>query len=134
MVSNSINPETSVQAWLARVDEDCRAAKSLLQSGRYTWMAFACQQFLEKYLKAAYVQRFKNIPPYTHSLLRLCGELKLELPENILEILTTVDKYYLIARYPSYKESVNISNKRTADVFYKRVQEAYIWLKQTLNV
>ena len=134
MPSKPLNPETSVKAWLARVDEDCRAAKSLLQSGRYTWMAFACQQFLEKYLKAAYVQKFENIPPYTHSLLRLCGDLKIDLPENILEILTIVDKYYLTARYPSYKEAVNITSRRSAVAFHKRVQEAFTWLKQTLSV
>lgn len=128
------NPEKSVKAWLERMEEDRQTAGDLLKSGRYTWCAFACQQFLEKYLKAGYVKQFKKVPPYTHSLLRLCKELSLDLPENILDTLTTVDKYYLAARYPAYKESLNITDRSHAESFFQNTQEAFEWLKSHLKL
>ena|SRR3989338_4500677 len=101
MPLNNPHPEKEVKVWLSKVEEDYGTAKDLLKSGRYTWCAFACQQFLEKYLKAAYVKKHEKVPPYTHSLLRLCKELKLDIPEALLGTTTLIDKYYLAARYPA---------------------------------
>lgn len=134
MGSKKENPEHVVQAWLDKVNEDYLTAQELLKSGRYTWCAFACQQFLEKYLKAAYVKRFEKVAPYTHNLLRLCKELSLDLPDPILDSMTLVDKYYLATRYPSYKENLNISNRTEADKFFQKAKEIFEWLKQKLNV
>lgn len=128
------NPEKSIQAWLEKFQEDIRTAKDLLRSGRYTWCAFACQQAIEKYLKAAYVKQFSEIPPYTHSLLKLCKELSLELTENSLNALALIDKYYLTARYPSYKDSVNIQTRKEAQVFFKKAENVIRWLQKQLNV
>lgn len=97
-----LNPEKSIKSWLEKFDEDFLAAKELLKSGRYTWCAFACQQAVEKYLKAAYVKKFSE--------------------------------YYLTARYPSYKESVNIQNKKEARAFFKKAEDAIQWLQKHLNV
>lgn len=133
-MSQKDNPEKSIKAWLEKMEEDRQTAHDLLKSGRYTWCAFACQQFLEKYLKAAYVKQFKKVPPYTHSLLKLCKELTLNLPENILNTLTTVDKYYLAARYPAYKESLNITDKTKAEYFFQETQEAFEWLQSNLKL
>ena len=128
------NPEKSVKSWLEKMEEDLQTARDLLKSGRYTWCAFACQQFLEKYLKAAYVQQFKTVPPYTHSLLRLCKDLSLDLPENILDILATVDKYYLAARYPAYKENLNLNDRFSAETLFRKAQEAFEWLQSRLKL
>lgn len=127
-------PESQVQSWLEKVTEDYATAEDLLRSGRYTWCAFACQQFLEKYLKAAYVKRFEKIPPYTHSLLRLCKELSLELDEALLESVSLIDKYYLATRYPAYKQSLNIADRKKAEDFFKKAKGVFEWLKQKLSV
>lgn len=124
------NPEKSVAAWVERMEEDYRTAQDLLHSGRYTWCAFACQQCLEKYLKAAYVKQFAKVPPYTHSLLRLCKELALVPSEAMLETIARIDKYYLTARYPAYKESVNISSRTVAEEFFQKADEVLQWFKQ----
>lgn len=134
MASLKDTPGELTKAWLEKVKEDYLTAQDLLKSGRYTWCAFACQQFLEKYLKAAYVKRFEKAAPYTHSLLRLCKELSLDLPDKILDAMTLIDKYYLAARYPSYKESLNISDRGQAVEFFEKAKEVFEWLKQKLNV
>lgn len=134
MPAKEQTPEKQVEAWLEKVEEDYLTAKELFKSNRYTWCAFACQQFLEKYLKAAYVKRFERVAPYTHSLLRLCKELSLNPSDSLLESLTLIDKYYLAARYPAYKESLNIQNKKTAEDFFAKAEEVFQWLKKELNV
>ena len=80
------------------------------------------------------VQQFKTVPPYTHSLLRLCKDLSLDLPENILDILATVDKYYLAARYPAYKENLNLNDRFSAETLFRKAQEAFEWLQSRLKL
>jgi len=126
--------EASVQAWLDQVSEDLKTASALLKASRYTWCAFICQQALEKCLKAGYVKKFKEIPPYTHKLEYLCQLLELDPPEDIIETIITIDKYYIATRYPSYKKSMNISNKHVADNIFKQTKRAYKWLLQALEL
>lgn len=88
----------------------------------------------KKCLKAGYVKLHKKIPPYTHKLDFLCKLLNLKPPEDILNIIIRVDKYYIATRYPSYKESVNISSKSVAAKLYKETKEAFEWLLQILEL
>ncbi len=120
--------EKSIQAWFGQAREDLKTAHALLKSKRYTWCAFVCQQSLEKCLKAGYVKIHKKIPPYTHKLEYLCQLLDLRPPEHIVEVIIKVDKYYIAARYPTYKESINISRKDIAAEIYSETKEAFQWL------
>ena len=106
------DPELRVKSWLEKHKEDLKAAKAMLDAKRYLWCAFICQQAIEKYLKAGYVNKYHRIPPYVHKLERLCEELKLSVPQNLLKAMVDIDKYYVSARYPAYKESVSISRRR----------------------
>lgn len=128
------NLEKSINAWLWQAEEDLKTAKALLNSGRYTWCAFVCQQALEKCLKSGYVQRFRKIPPYTHKLEWLCQLLELSPPADIIEMIISVDKYYIATRYPSYKKSVNIAQKHVAVEVYNKTAEVFKWLVRELKL
>ncbi|MBU0569124.1 HEPN domain-containing protein, partial [bacterium] len=91
------NPELVVKEWLKRAEEDIKSAKIMLETNHYTWSAFICQQALEKCLKAGYVKKRNEIPPYIHKLERLCEILDIEPPEEILEDIIRIDKYYIVA-------------------------------------
>lgn len=132
MTNNDL--EKSVNAWLWQAKEDLKTAESLLRSSRYTWCAFACQQALEKCLKAGYVRKFHKIPPYTHKLEWLCQLLDLAPPLDIIETVINVDKYYIATRYPSYKKSVNIAQKHVAVEIYNNTAEAFKWLVRELGL
>lgn len=125
-------PEKQIKYWLAHAQEDLLSAKVMLDAGRYTWCAFICQQALEKLLKAGYVKRKKRIPPHIHKLERLLELLSLQPPEDLLEALILVDKYYIVARYPSYKTSVDIKTKKAAVEIYKKTKEIYLWLQEEM--
>ena len=103
-----------VKSWLEKHKEDLKAAKTMLDAHRYLWCAFICQQAIEKYLKAGYVNKYHRIPPYVHKLERLCEELKLSVPQDLLKAMVDIDKYYVSARYPAYKESVSILRRQKA--------------------
>lgn len=128
------NLEKSIHAWLWQAKEDLKTAKALLNSGRYTWCAFACQQALEKCLKSGYVQKFQKIPPYTHKLEWLCQLLELAPPPDIIKTIINVDKYYIATRYPSYKKSVNISQRHVAVDVYRKTTEVFRWLVTEMNL
>lgn len=118
--------------WLNKSKEDSESARIMLEAHRYTWCAFICQQALEKCLKAGYVKKEKKIPPYIHKLERLCQILKLVPPKEILEVIIRIDKYYLVTRYPIYKESVNITDYKTAQGIFQQTRKIYRWLIKEL--
>ncbi len=128
------NPEIVVKEWLKRAKEDMRSAKVMLETNHYTWCAFICQQALEKCLKASYLKKKNDIPPYIHKLERLCEILEIELPKDILEGIIRIDKYYIIARYPDYKRGVDIPTKDVAEIIYGKTQEIYKWLMENLGI
>lgn len=132
MIKSKKVPEKQIKYWLAHAQEDLISAKVMLDAGRYTWCAFICQQALEKLLKAGYVKKERRIPPRIHKLERLLELLSLQPPEDLLEVLILIDKYYIIARYPSYKTSVDIKTNKVAVEIYKKTKEIYIWLQKKM--
>jgi len=122
------NIEKIIKFWLDKAKEDLASAKVMLEAHRYTWCAFICQQALEKCLKAGYVKKKKQIPPYIHKLERLCQLLELEPPKNLLENIIKIDKYYIATRYPAYKKAVDISTYKKTEEIYSQTKEIYNWL------
>ena len=128
------NPEKIVKFWLDKSNEDLISAKVMLDSARYSWCAFICQQALEKCLKAGYVKKKNQIPPYIHKLERLCEVLELSPPVVILDSIIKIDKYYIVSRYPTYRKEVEISDKKIAEEVYKHTKEIYKWLIKQLDL
>jgi len=60
--------------------------------------------------------------------------LEIAPPNRILDAMIEIDKFYLTARYPSYKEFVNITDEKTAKRIFENTKESYEWLKQTLTL
>lgn len=133
-VMKDLEKEGTVEIWLEKAREDLKTAKTLLKSSRYTWCAFICQQAIEKCLKAGYVKKIRKIPPYTHKLEFLCQLLELSPPAEIIEIIIKIDKYYIATRYPSYKDSVNISSRAVASEMFRETERVFKWLLRELEL
>jgi len=86
--------------WLDRVQYDMDTAKAMLQTGRWIYSIFMCQQSLEKCLKAFIAYQDKEIIPI-HNLRRLAelASIIREFDESILVKLDFLSNYYIIARY-----------------------------------
>ena len=56
--------------WIELAEYDLETAKALLQTGRYLYVGFMCQQVVEKALKAT-IAKHGAFPPKTHDLVHL---------------------------------------------------------------
>ena len=97
------------QMWLDRVIYDMDTAKAMLQTGRWIYSIFMCQQSLEKCMKAFIAYQEKEIVPI-HNLRRLAEIASVihEFDEVALTKLDFLSNYYINARY---KEDLNQLSK-----------------------
>ena len=79
---------------------DLETARVLLESRRYVYVLFMCQQALEKLLKAHVTALTDKFPPRIHSLVRLAELAALELSDAEKGLLERLSLYYLQSRYP----------------------------------
>jgi HEPN domain-containing protein len=97
------------QKWIALAQDDLKMAEFALSQSLWLPCAFHVQQCIEKSLKGVIVRSGAEDPPYTHDLTRLldiavtsCQDL-----EGYRKAFTSINPFYIRARYPSYKERVS---------------------------
>ncbi len=124
-----------IQMWLDRVSYDIDTAKAMLQTGRWIYSIFMCQQSLEKCLKALIAYQDKEIVPI-HNLRRLAEIASIihEFDESTLMKIDFLSNYYINARY---KEDLNqLSkgiNERLVQDFIRFSEEIIAWLCQKMK-
>jgi HEPN domain-containing protein len=89
--------------WLERVEYDLDAAESMLRSGHLLYVAFLCQQAIEKALKAMWCSSRTDAPPFVHNLSTLAESLSLSLDGTQRTLLDRLTRYYIVGRYPTFK-------------------------------
>ncbi|MFI5341084.1 MAG: HEPN domain-containing protein [Candidatus Methylomirabilales bacterium] len=89
-----------VKSWVDASRYDLETARALLESRRYLYVLFMCQQSLEKLLKAHVVSRTVEFPPRIHSLVRLAELAELNPSEEERGFLERLSLYYIQSRYP----------------------------------
>jgi HEPN domain-containing protein len=55
---------------------------------------------IEKLLKAIFVEKFNEVPPYTHRLVSLAEKVELDMSSDRLELLEVITDFHLETRYP----------------------------------
>ena len=119
-----------VKYWVDLSKYDIDTAKAMLESGRYLYVLFTCQQSIEKMLKALIVKNTKSFPPKIHDLVKLINIAKIDIEIEQKEFLAKLNYYYLETRYP--RELSEISKqikKNTAVNFYNNTKKILKWLK-----
>ena len=97
-----------VSHWLERSKYDLETAKAMLDARRYLYLAYMCQQAVEKLLKAIIAQHGKeNLPIHNLNRLAKLAELSGELEEEQIDLLAELTAYNIVARYGDYKESLS---------------------------
>ena len=91
---------------------------------------------VEKMLKAIFVKKQNETPPYIHKLDKLIelASLDKELSEDHCEIIDELSPLNIQARYPAYKDLIHrqIDENRSNDILIK-TGELLTWLKQKLK-
>jgi len=125
-----------IKNWLAQSNYDYKSAEVMLTGGRYLYVAFLCQQAVEKCLKGIYVSEKNETPPYTHSLKSLVDALPLknECNDETIDFVLKLNSYYITSRYgPAVEEVTKSFKKKHAEELYKKTGEVLKWLKSKLN-
>ncbi len=127
--------EEKVQYWLNIADKDFVVACDLIKLGHWLYVAFMCQQTIEKTIKAYHTQFQTDDPPFIHNLTRLAEksglhELMSEEQKMFLDILTPMN---IEARYPDYKSRIATSlNEKTCQNIIEQTKKMQSWIKNKL--
>ena len=124
-----------IKNWVALAEYDLKTAKAMLESKRFLYVAFTCQQSIEKLLKSIYVKEKNDTPPYTHNLIRLMSALSVftTVSHEQLEFLEMLNSYYIESRYTEEIKEISklLTKKKAEDVFLK-TKDLFKWLKKEI--
>lgn len=98
--------------WIKSSQYDLKTAEHMFKTGRYIYVLFMCHLSVEKLLKGLYEAASNKIPPKTHNLIHLFNTAKIELPEEHLETLESLNDLSIVTRYPEDIEAMVKAFKR----------------------
>ena len=127
-------PEIS-QKWVERVAYDLDTARAMLQTKRYVYVVFMCQQSIEKCLKALLAYKEEDVVPI-HNLRRLAELARVvgELEETTLVRLDFLSRYYINARYKEdLKQLLRGITETVAGDFIQFSEGVITWLYQKMK-
>ena len=106
------------EEWLTQANYDMDTAGYMFKGGRYMYTVFMCHLSLEKGLKALYAEKLRKEPPKTHNLLYLIEKMKLKLPEDLHDFISTLNRVSVPTRYPDDLQRIlkDYDKKRTKEV------------------
>ena len=130
--------------WLMLSDYDMETVEALAKSGRWVYVAYLCQQAVERQLKGMYVFYHNSEAPKTHNVNFLFSKLlanpdfpclgsrkEVEQQRETCEDFLIDAMFYYMSDYPfSYKNIMNRFVKReNALDLYRRTQVMLAWLR-----
>jgi len=121
--------------WVERSKYDLDTAKVMLETGRYLYVAYMCQQTIEKILKAIIAQQGKeNFPIHNLNRLAEIASISDELTSEQFNFLAELTPYHIETRYGDYKENLSeIINDKEAEQVYRKTKGIYKWLYQKIK-
>jgi len=107
-------------------------AKTMLLSGRWLYVAFMCQQAVEKLVKGLYLLYVDDDIPRVHAIRQIVILFEEKLPEPIIEkhyeLFDKLSAFYIEGRYTDYKRKLSDSlNAREAQAIYDQTREVFAW-------
>jgi len=127
--------EERVQHWINLSDYDLDTAEAMLTTKRYLYVAFTCQQAIEKMFKAYYVKLKNEEPIYTHDLLRLVEKSGLVdfMTNEQRKFADMVNTYYIATRYQEYKSNIikTLTYNKCVELL-KQTKDIHQWTKEKI--
>ena len=129
-----MNKREKVNYWIKSAENDWVVAGHLFEKGDYPYALFFGHLTIEKLLKAVFVNKFDEPPPYTHRLTYLTEKTGLDISAERLEILEIITDFNLEARYPDEKFSFHKKcTKEFTETNLKKIEEIKAWLLQQIQ-
>jgi len=120
--------------WLEIAEYDFVTAQAMLDSKRWLYVVFMCQQAIEKHVKGLYTLYVNDEVPRTHNVRALVSrfesELQTPVPEEKMELFDELSAYYLNNRYPDFMAKLSAQIKKDeAERIFSQTKEAFEWLR-----
>ena len=123
--------------WIESSDEDYDTMMYMKAGKKNTWCLFMWHLVIEKLLKALYAKNNKNAPyaPKSHDLLHLAEKTELELTDRQEDLLDTITRFNMNARYDDYKKEFYLKcTDEYTEQQLKNIEEVRLWLKNLLTI
>ena len=119
--------------WLDIAEYDMTTAESMLNSERYLYVVFMCQQALEKLAKGLYCYYIDDKVPRVHSISfiidRVTEIIGVGIDDETYSLFDWLAAYYIESRYPSYKEKISqIVDKKEASKVLALSKGVFNWM------
>lgn len=127
--------EKVIKNWLSLAEYDLQTAKAMFITNRYLYVAFTCQQAIEKLLKAIYVKEKNETPPYTHNLIKLVSLVSISsiIDEDKIRFIEILNSYYIESRYTEEIDELSqiLTKERTKEIL-SETERVFLWLKEKI--
>jgi HEPN domain-containing protein len=119
--------------WLNHAKYDMETAEAMLNSGRWFYVVFMCQQAIEKLVKGLYTLYVDDNVPKAHNIKTLLDRFDDKLKEPVkheyYQLFDSLTANYLGNRYPDFmNDAINSVDKDTAAHIIQKTKEAFTWL------
>jgi len=119
--------------WLQLAQYDLDTAQTMYAGGRWFYVAFMCQQAIEKICKGLYNFYIDDNIPRIHNirfiLAKIETSLSLAIKPEIYSLIDTLSAHYLNNRYPDFSGAPNTQiDKDKATSILEKTREAFTWL------
>jgi HEPN domain-containing protein len=131
-----MDTKKKIEFWMDIAHYDLVSAKAMLESKRFLYVGFLCHQVVEKCLKAYFWHTRKREPPYSHNLLFLSEESRLDecTEENHYVLFNDLMPLNIQARYPEDRELLlKALTPRKCEELFKKTKKFYSWIKKLLK-
>ena len=116
--------------WFKQADYDLGVARYMFEGDRRSYAVFMAHLAVEKGLKGLFQERTESVPPRTHNLVYLAERAGLEVPDELLDALATLNQMSVPTRYPEELDALlrQFTPERT-DVLLQQAARLLLWLK-----
>ncbi|MHB1275864.1 MAG: HEPN domain-containing protein [Candidatus Humimicrobiaceae bacterium] len=130
--------------WEEYAQYDLDTAGVMVDTGRYLYSVFMCQQAIEKIVKGIYVLYTGEEPVKTHNIALVFNNLcdREEFRKHISDedfdrrkdeytpVFVRLLAFYISARYPAYKEKLTSTlTKAEVQEIMDKTKEVFVWVK-----
>ena len=100
---------------------------------RDTYMRFSCAIWLSKRPLRDFTERMAETPPKIHNLIFLIEKMSLEPPDDLHEVIFSLNRVSIPTRYPDDIEKMKKEyNKRKTIIYVEKGKDVLKWLKAQL--
>jgi HEPN domain-containing protein len=136
-VVKMMDAQEKYEHWLDVAKYDLDTADAMFNTGRWLYVAFMCQQAVEKLCKGLFVLHVSDEVPRVHNIRnvvsRFSGKLSVPITDEQYHLFDTLTGFYIDGRYPEYKQKLSaLLDEKECKELIVRTKEVFEWL-QTLK-